>query len=61
MNTEMQIKLVRAFAKANAIVDLDGLPMTADMQEMQGKIIVGEMSFDEAVQICIQRFSKKLV
>lgn len=42
-------RLQAAFDASNAIADLDGLPFTDAMREMQARIIAGELTFDEAV------------
>jgi hypothetical protein len=48
-----QEQLRQAFRSANAIVALEGWkPKPADLA-LQERVILGELTFDEAVQICI--------
>jgi hypothetical protein len=48
-----QERLAAAFHSANAIVALEGWTPTADDLALQERVIRGELSFDEAVQLCI--------
>jgi hypothetical protein len=48
---EEQQQLAAAFDASNAIANLDGIPFTAGMAEMQRRIIIGELSFQEAVDL----------
>lgn len=51
MDKQEQIR--RAFKSANSIVALEGWePKPADLA-LQERVILGELTFDEAVQICI--------
>lgn len=47
---ERRQRLRYAFDSANAIVDLEGLPFSAESKALQELVINGELSFDEAVQ-----------
>lgn len=42
-----------AFRSANAIVDLAELSSSVDLKALQERVIRGELTFDEAVQLII--------
>lgn len=44
-----------AFESANAIINLAGLRFCGDLKELQERIIRGELTFDDAVQLVIQQ------
>lgn len=46
---ERQIELAEYTRAANAIVDLESLPMTKEIEDVQRRIIRGEISVEEAV------------
>lgn len=48
-------ELQRAFDTANAIVDLDGLYMSQSAQALQQRVIDGEIDFDQAAMIIIEK------
>ncbi len=48
---ERQEQLRQAFREANAIVDLTGLPFDESMGTIQARVIKGEISISEAIQI----------
>lgn len=43
-----------AFQSANAIGDLAGLPFCAGLKGLQERVIKGELTFNEAVQLVIE-------
>jgi hypothetical protein len=51
MNTpEEQARLQAAFDSSNAINDLAGVQFTEEMRDMQRRVIVGEITFYEAIK-----------
>jgi hypothetical protein len=54
-----QESLRRSFHSANSIVALEGWKPTPDDLALQERVILGELTFDEAVQICIAEVRAK--
>lgn len=50
-----QRHLELAFESSEAIVRLEGLNDSEESKELQQRIIAGELSFEEAVQIVLRR------
>jgi hypothetical protein len=48
-------RLEHAFESANAIVDLDGVPLDAKSRDLQSRVIKGELTFNEAVRLVLKR------
>lgn len=44
-----------AFESSTAIVMLEGLESNEESRELQQRIVAGELDFDEAVQVVLQR------
>lgn len=54
-----QEQLRHAFKSANSIVALEGWKPTPDDLALQERVILGELTFDEAVQVCIAQVRSK--
>lgn len=54
-----QLELAAAFRAGNAIVDLEGLPFSKETEDVQKKIIRGELTFEQAIEMRVQSLKQR--